>query len=83
MTRLLGIAAVYIAMFLAWVFVGLFMLLAPERFGNLIHESFGLYPEVHRNDWGRKLILRLIGIGLLGFAAHFASRVAALFGEGG
>jgi hypothetical protein len=83
MSRLLGIAAVYLAMFFAWIAVGLFMLLAPERFGNLIHDSFGLYPEVSRKDWGRKLILRIIGIGLLGFAAHLAIRVATLIREGG
>ena len=83
MTRLLGIAAVYILMFLAWISVGVSMLVAPERFGNLIHDSYGLYPQVHRNDWGKKLILRLIGTGLIGFAVHFALRVAALFGQGG
>jgi hypothetical protein len=83
MTRLLGIAAVYILMFLAWISVGVSMLVVPERFGNLIHDSYGLYPQVHRNDWGKKLILRLIGTGLIGFAVHFALRVAALFGQGG
>ena len=83
MSRVIGIVAVYAVMFLAWIGVGLFMLLSPMRFGNLVHDSFGLYPEVHRNHWGRKLILRIIGIGLLGFAAHFALRVAALFGQDG
>jgi len=83
MSRVLGIVAIYAIMFLAWIAVGLFMLVAPVRFGNLVHDSFGLYPEVHRNDWGRKLILRLVGIGLLGFASHFAFRVAALFGSDG
>jgi hypothetical protein len=83
MTRLLGIAAFYVAMFLAWISVGILMLVAPERFGNLIHDSYGLYPQVHRNDWGKKLILRLIGTGLMGFAVHFGLRVAALFGQGG
>jgi hypothetical protein len=83
MSRLLGVIAVYAVMFLAWTGAGLFMLLAPARFGNLVHDSFGLYPEVHRADWGKKLILRLIGIGLLGFATHFALSVAALFRHGG
>lgn len=82
MSRLLGIVAIYAVMFLAWTAVGLFMLLAPGRFGSLVHDSYGLYPEVRRNDWGKKLVLRLIGIGLLGFAAHFAFRAAALFGQG-
>jgi len=82
MSRLLGIVAIYAVMFLAWTAVGLFMLFAPARFGNLVHDSYGLYPEVRRNDWGKKLVLRLTGIGLLGFATHFAWRVAALFGQG-
>ena len=82
MSRVLGIVAVYVLMFLAWVAAGLFMLLAPGQFGNLVHESFGLYPQVRRNDWGKKLILRLVGIGLLGFAAHFALRIAFLIKEG-
>jgi hypothetical protein len=82
MSRVLGIVAIYAVMFLAWTAVGLFMLFAPARFGNLIHASYGLYPEVRRNDWGKKLLLRLAGIGLLGFAVHFALRVAALFGQG-
>jgi hypothetical protein len=83
MSRVLGIVGIYLAMFLAWIAAGLFMLLAPERFGNLVHDSFGLYPEVRRKDWGRKLILRIIGIGLLGFAAHLALRVATLIRQGG
>jgi hypothetical protein len=78
MGRVLGIVAVYAAMFFAWTAAGLFMLLAPARFGNLVHDSFGLYPEVHPSDWGKKLIIRVLGAGLLGFAVHFALRVAAL-----
>jgi hypothetical protein len=80
MSRFLGIAGLYFAMFFGWTAAGLFMLVAPARFGNLIHDSFGLYPQVRRGDWGKKLILRLLGLGLLGFAANFAFRVAALSG---
>ena len=83
MSRVLGIVAIYAIMFLAWIAVGLFMLLAPVRFGNLVHDSFGLCPEVHRNDWGKKLILRLIGVGLRGVAGRFALRVAAEIRQGG
>ena len=83
MSRLLAIAFLYALMFLAWLGVGLFVLLAPVRFGNLVHDSFGLFPEVASYDWGKKLILRLLGIALLGFAAHFAIAVAALVGQGG
>jgi hypothetical protein len=80
MSRVLGIVAVYALMFIAWTVTGLFMLFAPERCGNLIHDSFGLYPEVRRADWGKKLILRTAGICLLDFATHFALRIAALSG---
>jgi hypothetical protein len=83
MSRFLGIAGVYVAMFFAWTAAGLFMLLAPVRFGNLIHDSFGLYSQVRSGDWGKKVILRLLGLGLLGFAANFALRVATLFSQGG
>ena len=81
MTRLLGIVAVYALMFLAWTGAGLFLLISPLRAGNLLHESFGLYPEVKPRDRGRKLILRIVGLGLLAFASHFARRVVALAGQ--
>ena len=72
MTRLLGIVVIYALMFLAWTGAGLFLLIFPVRAGNLIHDSFGLYPEVRQNDHGRKTILRAIGVGLLAFAVHLA-----------
>ena len=78
MSRLLGVVAVYALMFLAWTSVGLFLLFAPERFGNLVHDGFGLFPEVHSGDWGKKLILRIVGVGLLAFAVRFVLGVAAL-----
>jgi hypothetical protein len=82
MSRLLGVVLLYAVMFLAWTGVGLFMLLAPVRFGNLIHESFGLLPPVASEDRGKKLVLRLIGVALLAFATHFALAVAALVHQG-
>ena len=71
MTRLLGIVGIYVAMFLGWTWVGAFLLLAPVRAGNLIHDSFGLFPEVRPNDRVKKLVVRAAGLGLLAFAAHF------------
>ena len=71
MNRLLGIAVLYLAMMLGWIGVGLFMLFAPGRFGNLVHDSVMLFPEVKRGDWGKKLIVRVLGIGLLVFAGRF------------
>ena len=58
-------------MMLGWIGVGLFMLFAPGRFGNLVHDSVMLFPEVKRGDWGKKLIVRVLGIGLLVFAGRF------------
>ena len=71
MLRALGAALVYLLMATAWVVAGLFMLIAPARFGNLVNESFGLFPAVRSRDWGKKLILRLAGVGLLAFAGRF------------
>ena len=75
MTRFLGIVAIYIVMFLGWTGVGTFLLIAPIRAGNLIHDSFGLFPEVRPNDRVKKLVLRAAGLGLLAFAAHFVLAV--------
>lgn len=83
MSRLLGVVFIYAAMMLAWTAAGLFMLLAPARFGNLVHESLNLFPEVHRSDWGKKLAVRVAGAGLLGFAIRFALRIAAYVHQGG
>jgi hypothetical protein len=78
MNRLLPIVLLYLAMFLSWTGAGLFMLLAPGRFGNLVHDNLNLFPEVNQGDWGRKLVVRVLGIGLLAFAARFAIRAAQL-----
>ena len=78
MSRLLGIVLVYALMFLGWTGVGLFMIIAPARFGNLVHESFGFFPHVKAGDWGKKLILRVAGAGLFAFAMRFALGIAAL-----
>jgi hypothetical protein len=75
MTRLLGIAFVYLVMMLGWMGVGLFMLVAPARFGNLVHDSLMLFPEVRPGDWGKKMILRIVGMGLIAFAVRFAVRL--------
>ena len=78
MTRLLGPILIYVVMFLGWTGVGLFMLLAPGRFGNLLHDNVGVFPEVQKADWGKRLFVRLVGAGFLAFAIHFALGVAEL-----
>jgi hypothetical protein len=83
MSRLLGIVFIYAAMLVAWTTAGLFMLIAPARCGNLIHDSLNLFPEVHRGDWGKKLTLRLAGAALLAFAFRFALRIAAFVHQSG
>jgi hypothetical protein len=77
-TRLLGPFLIYVVMFMGWTGVGLFMLLAPGRFGNLLHHNIGVFPEVRKPDWGKKLFVRLVGAGFLAFAVHFARGVADL-----
>jgi hypothetical protein len=77
-TRLLGPILVYAVMFLGWTGVGMFMLLAPTRFGNLLHHEVGAFPEVHKADWAKKLFVRLVGAGFLAFAVHFALGIANL-----
>ena len=54
------------------------MLVAPARFGNLLHDNVGVFPAVQKADWGKKLFLRLVGAGFLAFAVHFAFGVADL-----
>lgn len=78
MTRLVGIVAMYGLMFLGWTAIGIFMLIAPARFGNAIHQSFGLFPAVEPRDTGKKLLVRIAGLALLGFAARFLLGVLRL-----
>jgi hypothetical protein len=78
MSRLIGIALLYVLMFLGWAGVGLFMIIAPARFANLVNENAGLFPHVEDGDWGKKLILRVLGAGLLAFAMRFALGIVAL-----
>lgn len=78
MSRVLGIVAIYAVMVIACGGVGVFMLIAPARFGNLIYESFLLFPQVRPGDWGKKLFLRVVGAGLLAFAVRFVLRIFQL-----
>ena len=79
MIRALGIVLVYFVMLAAWLSAGLFILLSPRRFGNLLNENFGLFPEVGPRDRGKKLLLRLVGLALLAFAARFLWGIRQLF----
>ena len=79
MLRALGIVLVYFFMLGAWLAAGLFIIVAPRRFGNLVNESFGLFPAVGPQDWGKKLFLRLLGLGLLAFAARFIWGIRQIF----
>jgi hypothetical protein len=65
-------------MLLAWIAAGIFILVAPQRIGNVLHENFAL-PEIGSRDWGKKLFLRLAGLGLLAFAARFVWGIRQLF----
>ena len=83
MIRALGAVLVYFVMLGAWVAVGLFILIAPARFGDLLNESFGIFPAVRAGDWGKKLFLRLRGLGLVAVAACFVWGIRQLFQPGG
>jgi hypothetical protein len=78
MTRLLAVVGMYGLMLLGWTVVGIFMLIAPARFGTAIHESFGLFPAVGPRDTGKKMFVRIAGLALLGFAARFLLGVSRL-----
>src|ERR1039457_101913 len=69
MIRALGVVLVYFVILGAWAAVGLFSVMATGRFGSLVNESVGLFAEVRARDWGKKLFLLLVGLGLLAFAA--------------
>lgn len=79
MLRAFGIVLVYFVMLVAWLGAGLFITFAPRRFGNLVNENFGLFPTVGVHDRGKKLLLRLVGLGLLAFAARFIRGIHQLF----
>jgi len=74
----LGIVIAYAAMVSGWIGVGLFMTLAPARFGTLIHDNFGLLPKAGSHDRVQRTVVRLIGTALLAFAARFLWRVFEL-----
>ena len=78
MSRLYGVVAIYLIMLLGLAVAGVFVLVAPGRFGNLVHESLNLFPEVQPGDWGKRLFLRVIGLALLAFAIRIVCRMVAL-----
>jgi hypothetical protein len=76
MSRFIGIVIIYAVMVIGCGGVGLFMLIAPARIGNLISDSFQIFPQVRPRDWGKKLLLRVLGMALLAFAVRFILRIA-------
>ncbi len=79
MLRAFGIVLVYFVMLAAWLAAGLFIVVAPGRFGNLLNENFGIFPPVGPHNWGKRLFLRVVGLGLLAFAARFIWGIRQLF----
>ncbi len=77
-SRLLVIAVLYAAMFLSWICVGMFMLLAPARFIRFCSDNVFALGESQPREAGRWLV-RAIGAGLVAFAIRFALRIAELF----
>jgi hypothetical protein len=78
MSRLIGIVAIYLLMLLGWIAIGAFLVIAPARVGNLMNDSFGLFPRVGPHDWGKKSFLRIAGLGFLAFAIRFLMRILEL-----
>jgi hypothetical protein len=70
MTHFFKPAAPYIVLFVGWACAGLFMLVSPIRFGNLLHGCFEFFPEVKQSDYTWKLTFRVLGAATLGFASH-------------
>ncbi len=77
-SRLLVLGFFSAAMFLGWVGVGLFMLLAPGRFINFVRDNIALMSD-RPPQRTSKLLVRGVGIFLVAFAIQFAVRTAGLF----
>jgi hypothetical protein len=77
-SRLLVVGFFYAAMFLGWIAVGLYMLLAPASFVNFVRDNIALLGHGGPRSTG-KFVVRLIGAGLVAFAVRFALRTADLF----
>lgn len=78
MRAILFLLLIYVVMFLGWTGVGLLMLIAPVRFSRVVQDNAGVLSEFASGEWGKKLLVRLGGLGLLAFASWFAMRVADL-----
>jgi len=76
-SRLLVFGILYLAMFLGWVGVGLFMLLAPTRFIRFVHDNVGGLAE-SRPRVATGVLVRVIGAGFIAFAIRFAFRAAEM-----
>jgi len=77
-SRLFVFGILYAAMFLGWIGVGLFMLLAPARFIKVVRDNVAVLPEA-RERVGTGFIVRIIGAGFVAFAIRFALRAAESF----
>jgi len=77
LSRILAFGFLYAAMFLGWVGVGLWMLLAPGSIVNFVRDNIALIGE-NRPSCAAKLLVRLAGAGLVAFATRFAFRFAEL-----
>jgi hypothetical protein len=76
-SRIFVFGILYVAMFLGWIAVGLFMLFAPATFINFVRDNIAVLAEGPPGVRS-KLFIRLIGAGLLAFAMRFMFRIAEL-----
>ena len=78
-SRLLVIGFLYAAMFLSWIGVGLFMLLAPRGFIKFVRDNVAtLAGNERRASRTTLLLVRFVGIGLVAFAIRFALKIVQL-----
>ena len=56
MSRFIGAALIYGGMLAGWVFVGLFLVFAPARFGNLVSRKSQLISESRPERLGQEAL---------------------------
>jgi len=77
-SRLLIIGILYFTMFAGWIGIGIFMLLVPQRFIEVVRSNVAFLSDSTPRR-STKWMARIIGAALLAFAIRFAFKAVALF----
>lgn len=95
MTRVFAELLLYGSFVCATFGAGCWMLLAPAHASNTLRDAFVIFPASGPQDADKRLLVRLVGVALLGYAGWFCfgllqagslylpTSAAALRGEGG